>query len=143
MAHSDPSSSSPSTGVQPPRPPPPPQAPVQAPPFPHNQLLVAQIRLDRTNYSYWRVVILAAVRAHDLEGFLLGTIPPPTPTLRSTIAAEGEVPNPSFLHWQRYDQFLFHWLLNSITEPMLGHVVHCRYAAEVWSVLAQIGRAHV
>ena len=135
---SDPSSSSPSTGVQPPRQPPPPQPPVEVPPLPNNHLLQIQIRLDRTNYSYWRVIVLAAVRAHDLEGYLLGTITPPPSFLPRTLADPGDIPNPAFLQWQRLDQFLFHWLLNSITESMIGHVLNCNTAAEVWHVLARI-----
>ena len=86
----------------------------------------------------WRVIVLAAVRAHDLEGYLLGTITPPPLFLPRTLADPGDIPNPAFLQWQRLDQFLFHWLLNSITESMIGHVLNCNTAAEVWHVLARI-----
>ncbi|PON97111.1 hypothetical protein TorRG33x02_071610, partial [Trema orientale] len=30
-------------------------------------------KLDRTNFAFWRSQILSTVRAHELEGFLLGT----------------------------------------------------------------------
>lgn len=38
----------------------------------------------------------------------------------------------------RLDQFLMRWLLSSILEHMLGHVIHCQTAAEVWKTLDQI-----
>ena len=87
-AHSDPSSS---TGVQPHRTaPPPPTAPALDPlPLSNNTLL------DRTNYQYWHALVLAAVRAYGLEGYLLGTMPPPP-----THLPPGNIANPPFLHWQ-------------------------------------------
>ena len=115
MAHSDPSSSSPSTGVQPVRrPPPPPPPPVEVPQLPNNHLLPVQIRLDRTNYSVWRVIVLAAVRAYDLEGYLLGTIPSPPLMLPRTVLDPGDLPNPAFIQWQRLDQFLYQFLKSLI-----------------------------
>lgn len=132
MAHSDPSSS---TGVQPQRhaPPPPPVVVPEPVQLPNNNLQALQIRLDRTNYPFWRALVLAATRAYGLEGYLLGSIPPPPMHL-----PPGNIDNPSFLQWQRFDQFLFHWLFNSITESMLGHVLNCNSAAEIWSVLHRI-----
>ena len=37
----------------------------------------------------------------------------------------------------RTDQFVLSWLLSSISEQMLGHVLHCKSASEVWIVLEQ------
>ncbi|PON91706.1 hypothetical protein TorRG33x02_125370, partial [Trema orientale] len=54
-----------------------PQAPLFAAPVLFQSLAPLSIKLDRTNYSFWRSQVLPAVRAHDLEGFLLGTVPCP------------------------------------------------------------------
>ena len=98
MATSDPShSSSPSTGVQPQAPAPAPIPVVPQMAFPNNQLLPIQIRLDRTNYQYWRIQVLAAVRAYDLEGYLDGTTPPPPRNL------PGNTLNLAFSTWIRFD----------------------------------------
>ena len=35
--------------------------------LPNNQLLLLTLRLNRMNYSYWRSLMLAAVRAYDLD----------------------------------------------------------------------------
>ena len=33
--------------------------------------------------------------------------------------------NPEYISWKRLDQFVMGWLLSSISEQMLGHVIHC------------------
>uniref|UniRef100_A0A803Q3J9 Integrase catalytic domain-containing protein n=1 Tax=Cannabis sativa TaxID=3483 RepID=A0A803Q3J9_CANSA len=114
-----------------------PEAPIPAeaevPPFfPNNNLLPLNLRLDRSNYTYWRTLVLAAVRAYNFDGFLLGTNPTP-PQLTA-----GNVPNSAYHQWLRLDQFLMHWMMNSITEPMLGYVINCRTSSEIWTVFAQL-----
>ena len=61
--------------------------------LPNNTLLPLTLRLDRTNYSYWRALALAAVRAYNLEGYVLGTTPSPPRFL------PGNLPNPAFANW--------------------------------------------
>ena len=46
--------------------------------------------------------------------------------------------NPEYISWKRLDQFVMSWLLSSISEQMLGHVVHCQYSAEIRSILEQL-----
>ncbi|KAM6551601.1 hypothetical protein CsatB_001409 [Cannabis sativa] len=108
-----------------PAPPPYPEAPVasQAAAIQFhipNNLLPLNIHLDRHNYSYWRSLILPSVRAHGLDGILLGTTPRPEPLLVCTNSI-----NPAFDHWIRCDALLMSWLMNSLSEAMLGHVLHC------------------
>uniref|UniRef100_A0A803Q8Y1 CCHC-type domain-containing protein n=1 Tax=Cannabis sativa TaxID=3483 RepID=A0A803Q8Y1_CANSA len=98
----------------------------------NNNLLPLNLRLDQSNYTFWRSLVLAATRAYNLEGYILGTIPPPPQILK------GNIPNPDFLQWQRFDQFLIHWLMNSISEQMLGHVINCQSSSEVWNFFAQL-----
>uniref|UniRef100_A0A803NF93 Reverse transcriptase Ty1/copia-type domain-containing protein n=1 Tax=Cannabis sativa TaxID=3483 RepID=A0A803NF93_CANSA len=47
-------------------------------------------------------------------------------------------PNPAFHNWIRLDQFLMHWLMNSVFEHMLGHVINCRTSHEIWTTFAQL-----
>lgn len=122
--------SSPSTGIQQKMAPPVPLQPAIGPAGLLNNFLMLQIHLDRTNYPYWQVLVLPAARAYNLDGYILGTIPPPPPLL-----ANNEV-NPECLHWIRFDQFILHWLLNSVTSSMLGHILRCRSSTEIWSTLA-------
>ena len=96
------------------------------------------IKLDRTNYLFWKSQILSTVRAHDLESFLLNTkLKPDENIVDSTNADQSPQINPAYVLWRRTDQFVLSWLLSSISEQMLGHVLHCKSASEVWIVLKQ------
>ena len=91
------------------------------------------IRLNQSNYNHWRSQILPTVRAYDLENYLLGTITPPIKFMndQSTV-------NPAYSQWLRLDQLLLGWLLSSISESMLGHVVNCNSSSEIWTTLGQL-----
>ncbi|KAK6133200.1 hypothetical protein DH2020_033036 [Rehmannia glutinosa] len=77
--------------------------------------------------------ILSNVRAHAFEGILLGPQPPQA-SPGSSDCVESE-PDGSYSQWHRRDQFLFSWLLSTISESMLGHVSRCTTSADLWSVL--------
>ena len=96
-------------------------------------LPLASIRLNRSNYNLWRSQILPTVCAYDLENYLLGTVTPPVKFVndQSTV-------NPAYSQWLRLDQFLLSWLLSSISESMLGHVVNCNSSSEIWTTLGQL-----
>ncbi|KAK6154372.1 hypothetical protein DH2020_008620 [Rehmannia glutinosa] len=97
------------------------------------------IRFDRSNYVFWRAQLLATTRAHGFDGFLNGTAFPP-PQLISEVASTSldSIFNPEYILWLRKDQFLFSWLLSSISESMLGHITRCTTSAKIWSVLANL-----
>ena len=98
------------------------------------------LRLDRTNYNFWRAQVLPSVRAHNLEGFLLGSIQPPAQFV-DTAGSNGVVTrviNPDYVVWNRQDQYLVSWLLSSMSESMLGHVTRCVRASEIWFTLERL-----
>ncbi|KAF4362700.1 hypothetical protein G4B88_028753 [Cannabis sativa] len=47
------------------------------PSSPFQNLAPLTIKLERANYPYWRSQALPALRAHELEGYVLGTKPCP------------------------------------------------------------------
>ena len=49
-----------------------------------SSLMPLSLKLDRNNYAYWRSQVLPVVRAHGLEGFLLGNISCPAQFMNST-----------------------------------------------------------
>ena len=76
--------------------------------------------------------------AHDFESFLLNTkLKPDEYNLDSTDADQSLQINPAYVLWRRTDQFVLSWLLSSISEQMLGHVLHCKSASKEWIVLEQ------
>ena len=95
------------------------------------------IKLDRSNYMFWKSQILPAARAHDLEAFLLGTKLKPSEHIADPSAPFATVVNPEYATWIRLDHYVMSWLLSSISEQMLGHVVHCRSSSEIWIVIEQ------
>ncbi|KAK6155744.1 hypothetical protein DH2020_009992 [Rehmannia glutinosa] len=103
------------------------------------------IRLDRNNYSYWRIQILATVKAHGFEEFLSGTASAPSPFLAATsssASASSSIPNPAYSLWIRRDQLLFSWILSSISESMMGYVSRFSNSAELWTDLETSFRSH-
>ena len=77
-------------------------------------------------------MVLPAIRALDLEGFLDGSRVCPArflPNLIGKGSSTGEQAqvkvNPEYIAWIRMDQAVMVWLLSSISEVMLGHVVRC------------------
>ena len=102
------------------------------------------LRLDRTNYNYWRAQVLPAVRAHNLEGFLLGSTQPPAQFIDipvSNLSGNQSVTrtlNPDYVLWNRQDQYLVSWLLSSLSESMLAYVTRCVRASEIWFTLERL-----
>ena len=54
------------------------------------------IKLDRSNYMFWKSHILPAARAHDLEAFLLGTKLKPSEHIADPSAPFATVVNPEY-----------------------------------------------
>ncbi|KAK6135879.1 hypothetical protein DH2020_030366 [Rehmannia glutinosa] len=100
------------------------------------------IRLDRNNYSYWRIQILATVKAHGFDDFLSGKASAPSPFIEASSSSSGPVPNPAYSIWIRRDQLLFSWIISSISESMMGYVSRCTTFAELWTVLETSFRSH-
>ena len=96
------------------------------------------IKLDRSNYMFWKSQILPTARTHDMEMFLLGTKPKLDEFIVDSANSNVLLTNPDYRSWIRLDQFVMSWLLSSISDQMLGHVVHYQSAAEVWIVLEQL-----
>ncbi|KAK6138048.1 hypothetical protein DH2020_028212 [Rehmannia glutinosa] len=77
------------------------------------------VRLDRSNFSFWRAQVMATVRAHGFEEFLLGTTPFPPQFLND--AATGNVnPNPD---QEISDDELILDILNGLTPEFESVVV--------------------
>ena len=86
-------------------------------------------KLDRSNYLFWKTQILPAARAHDLVAFFLGTKSKPNEVIADSINPVVSINNPEYVSWMRIDQFVMSWLLSSIYEQMLCHVIHCQSSA--------------
>ena len=90
------------------------------------------MKLDLSNYIYWKAHVLATLRAFDLLPFINKIDLPP----KYVQSEENElIVNPEFLNWMRLDQLLLGWLFSTIDKEVIGQVIHCESAAKVWSTL--------
>ena len=96
------------------------------------------IRLNRSNYAFWKSRIIPVVRVHDLNGILLGTRIIPQEFITNPANPRSVQNNPEYASWIRLDQFLMIWFLSSMPERMLGHVVYCKSSTKVLTVLDQL-----
>ncbi|KAK6130731.1 hypothetical protein DH2020_035519 [Rehmannia glutinosa] len=99
------------------------------------------LRLDRSNFQFWKAQVLSTVRAYGLDGLLFGTDLAPTQFLISSDDASSSltpVINPDYTFWLRRDQLLLSWMLASISESMFGYLTRCSSSAEVWQILSQL-----
>ena len=96
------------------------------------------IKLDRSNFPYWKSHILSAVKAHGLEDCFCLVQNSNLMRFVDPGSSSASLCNLEYISWKRLDQFVMSWLLSSISEQMLGHVVHYQYSAEIWSILEQL-----
>ena len=97
-------------------------------------------KLTKTNYLLWKVQVLPAVHATQLEGYLDGTVQAP-PTHNEEKDKDGKpilTPNPAYTTWVTRDQQLMSYLLSSMSKDVLAQVATTKTAAQVWSTLEEI-----
>ncbi|KAK6150976.1 hypothetical protein DH2020_015908 [Rehmannia glutinosa] len=97
------------------------------------------IRLDRSNYNFWRSQILATATAYGFEEFLFGSASSPSQFIVDDSSGK-KATNPEYVIWLRKDKFLFSWMLNSISDSMLGYVNRCSTSCEIWNLLENLFR---
>ncbi|KAK6141030.1 hypothetical protein DH2020_025211 [Rehmannia glutinosa] len=98
---------------------------------PQNQLV--STKLDESNFLIWRQQVYTAIRGYGLEDFITKANNRPSELLTDD---EGkEIPNPSFIAWQRQDQLLASWILSSLSDSILTLMVGLESAKEIWHTL--------
>ncbi|KAL5752135.1 hypothetical protein ACOSQ2_022642 [Xanthoceras sorbifolium] len=96
------------------------------------------IKLDHINYNYWRMQVLPAIHAFDLEDFVLTCKKCPEKYIQSQLEGSNEFEqtiSEDFLLWKKVDQLIVCWLFSTLSESIFGQVTHCTTAYEVWSTL--------
>ncbi|KAL5745143.1 hypothetical protein ACOSP7_026289 [Xanthoceras sorbifolium] len=81
------------------------------------------IKLDSSNYIYWKAQVLLAIRALELDDFITGlrACPPKfIETISSTTGAKSLTINGAYLSWRKADQLLLSWLLSTLSPSIMG-----------------------
>ncbi|KAL5819164.1 hypothetical protein ACOSQ4_023006 [Xanthoceras sorbifolium] len=85
------------------------------------------IKLDESNYIYWKTQILPAINALDLE----------ISDESGGIRVEQHL-NPEFQKWKKSDQILLFWLISTLSQKVVGQVTKCKSALEAWTKLQNL-----
>ncbi|WKA02856.1 hypothetical protein VitviT2T_021008 [Vitis vinifera] len=83
-------------------------------------VLVSKV-LEGDNYSTWSQAMRISLSAKDKIGFVIGSIKPPSST------------DDSFPSWQRCNDMVISWLLNSIHPDIASSVIYAETAVEIWA----------
>ncbi|XP_057803192.1 uncharacterized protein LOC131018491 [Salvia miltiorrhiza] len=92
------------------------------------QIHPISVKLDRSNYSFWKAQIATTVRAFGFDDVLQNNS---APSQYLDSASSENVQNPSYLVWLRRNQFVFSWILTFISPSMIGYVGRCTFSAEI------------
>ncbi|KAL5716184.1 hypothetical protein ACHQM5_017910 [Ranunculus cassubicifolius] len=89
------------------------------------------VKLDDSNYLLWLTQFRPLLKGYELEKYVDGrsTCPP-------LLLANSTDINPDYSAWEKQDQILLGWLLSSLSESALAHVVGLNTSKEVWESLA-------
>ncbi|MFQ6656380.1 hypothetical protein Gotur_026503, partial [Gossypium turneri] len=94
------------------------------------------IILDDDNYLLWQQQVLLAAKTFKLQGYLDSTLVPPP----SMIPDEngGSTPNLDFARYEQQDSALASWLLSSVSQTVLPHLIGMNTSSQIWQTLARV-----
>lgn len=91
------------------------------------------VKLDHHYYLLWRTQFMPLLKPYDLEGYVDGSLLCPPHTLPSDKGDHDSLTLiPACIHWTKQDQVLLGWLLSSLSETTLAHVVGLSTARAIW-----------
>ncbi|BFG31253.1 hypothetical protein CerSpe_175270 [Prunus speciosa] len=94
------------------------------------------LKLTPTNYLLWTIQFEPILISHDLEGFIDGSdVAPPSKIIVDNNSTSQ--PNPKYLTWRKRDQMLRSWIIASLSEDVLPHIVGTSTSSEAWTCLKQ------
>ena len=99
------------------------------------------IKLDDKNYFLWRRQVLATVKGHNLLHYIDRTAKVPQQFALLEDALVDRV-SEEFLLWKQQDQLLLPWLMASMSESILTHVVECDITWQVWEKIQAYFASH-
>ncbi|KAL5764684.1 hypothetical protein ACOSQ2_017278 [Xanthoceras sorbifolium] len=89
------------------------------------------IKLDRTNYLFWKAQVLPAIRAKSAPNKYIVEQNAGTSEVTTRVSDE-------FLAWKKNDQLFVCWIISTISERIIGQVTGCTTAHEVWTTLEKL-----
>ncbi|KAE8710030.1 hypothetical protein F3Y22_tig00110328pilonHSYRG01140 [Hibiscus syriacus] len=91
--------------------------------------------LDDHNYLLWRQQVFLTIKTHRLQIYIDSNISWPT----QYVTRDGVVSlNPEYELYEEHDGALASWLLSTVSEEVLPHLIGLNTAAEIWNTLHRL-----
>ncbi|KAL5753747.1 hypothetical protein ACOSP7_021967 [Xanthoceras sorbifolium] len=100
---------------------------VQSSSFPSHLNFNLPLKLDQENYVLWKSQVLPAIRAYDLEYFILGESTSPPKFVETINEESGEVTQT---------------LRSTLSPTVIGQVTRCVTSYEIWTVIERMYSQH-
>jgi hypothetical protein len=94
------------------------------------------VKLEGHNYLNWTTQFIPALKSHDLLSIVDGSEACPTQFLVDSTGKLTSDINPTYLVWQKKDQFILAWLNATLDEKVLSTVYGLTTSTQVWNALA-------
>ncbi|MBA0753910.1 hypothetical protein Gogos_005418 [Gossypium gossypioides] len=94
------------------------------------------VLLDDSNYLLWRQQVLLAVKAYKLQSFLdIHIVPPPSTVLGDDGVSQE---NAEFARFEQQHSALASWLLSSVSQAVLPHLIRLDTSAQIWNAIVSL-----
>jgi hypothetical protein len=97
---------------------------------------LVSVKLEGHNYLNWTTQFIPALKSHDLLSIVDGSEVCPTQFLVDSTGKLTSDINPTYLVWQKNDQFILAWLNATLDEKVLSSVYGLTTSTQVWNALA-------
>ncbi|KAL5767335.1 hypothetical protein ACOSQ2_014118 [Xanthoceras sorbifolium] len=98
------------------------------------------IKLDSSNYNYWKVQVLPAIRALELDDFISSLKVCPSKHVAGPVSdgVHTIVINPTYTAWRRADQLLLGWLFSTINPEVIEQITECTTTFKAWDMIENL-----
>ncbi|KAL5799265.1 hypothetical protein ACOSQ4_032149 [Xanthoceras sorbifolium] len=113
--------------------------------FPSHRNFNLPLKFDQENYVLWKSQVLPAIRAYDLEDFILRestSAPKFVETRNEEFGEVTQTMNIDFRQWKKIDQLLVCWLRSTLSSTEIGQVTCCVTSHEIWTVIEKMYSQH-
>ena len=97
-------------------------------------------KLSRDNHLFWKTQVLPALRGAQVMELLAGTdvAPAKTVEVEDTDKRKTTIPNQDYAIWNARDQTVMSYLVKSLDQDLLAHVIGLEHAHEIWSTIEEL-----
>lgn len=95
------------------------------------------IRLDSTNFTIWKSLMTTIFRAHNLLGYVDGSIKSPEKFIRNDAGEPTAAISPSYETWMAHDAGVMVLIHATLSNSALSHIIGCDTARDLWLKLEE------